>query len=124
MIGRKLGVAAEKLAGGKLVRIKVEFQDDKIMSVQVTGDFFIHPEEKIKEIEELFVLKSIFYDEKQLGDDMMKAIKKNGMTLIGITPEAIARITKKAIANPLPEKKKEREPEKGGAGERSEDGAQ
>lgn len=112
MIGRKKGIASEKLAGGKLVRVKAEFQDNSIISIQITGDFFIYPEEMVKELEEIFVLKNIFFEEKDAVDEMLKTIKKNKMTLVGITPEAIAKLTKKAIANPIPEKRKEDNSEK------------
>lgn len=106
MIGRKKGIATEKLQGGKLVRIKAEFQDNSIISIQITGDFFIYPEENVKELEEVFVLKNIFFDEKEIENEILKIVKKKGMTLIGITPEAITRLVKKAIVTPIPEEKK------------------
>jgi len=42
----------EKIPEGKLLRVKVELSDKtEILKVQITGDFFIHPEEKLKLIE-------------------------------------------------------------------------
>lgn len=39
---------------GKLVRLDFEYAD-KITSMKITGDFFIHPESAIQEVEELFI---------------------------------------------------------------------
>ena len=39
---------------GKLVRLDFEF-DSKITSMKITGDFFIHPESAITQVEQLFV---------------------------------------------------------------------
>ena len=41
------GEATEKVPGGKLLRIKVDYED-KINTVVITGDFFAHPEECIQ----------------------------------------------------------------------------
>ena len=46
------GVHTEKVEGGKLVRVKVEYnpEDKLIEDVQVHDDFFIYPEEFIDDI--------------------------------------------------------------------------
>ena len=36
-----------KVAGGKLVQVKLTPKNDKIQDIQITGDFFLHPEEMI-----------------------------------------------------------------------------
>ncbi|MBU0762572.1 MAG: hypothetical protein KKD39_06060 [Candidatus Altiarchaeota archaeon] len=40
-----------KKAGGKLLRVKVDYTGDTINNVVLGGDFFMHPEEKIEELE-------------------------------------------------------------------------
>ena len=40
-----------KVAGGKLLRCEMDISDGKISSIKITGDFFMHPEEKIVELE-------------------------------------------------------------------------
>ncbi len=41
-----------KVPKGKLIRTKVEYESQTIISVHVTGDFFLHPEDTIHRLEE------------------------------------------------------------------------
>ena len=45
------GRADYKVKGGKLIRIRVLHRGDVIERVRFYGDFFIHPEEAIEELE-------------------------------------------------------------------------
>lgn len=36
---------------GKLVRVDLTLRDWRIVKIKITGDFFLHPEEKIEELE-------------------------------------------------------------------------
>lgn len=40
-----------KVPGGKLLRAKVEVEDEKIRYLQLTGDFFMQPETDLEELE-------------------------------------------------------------------------
>ena len=40
-----------KVPGGKLLRAKVEVEDEKIGFIQLTGDFFMQPETDLEELE-------------------------------------------------------------------------
>ncbi|MFH1400361.1 MAG: hypothetical protein ABIH41_02480 [Nanoarchaeota archaeon] len=44
-----------KIPGGKLVRLDVGVVDGVVRSVVMTGDFFLHPEDALKDIEDGFV---------------------------------------------------------------------
>ena len=44
-----------KIPNGKLVRIDVQFGGGKIGSIKITGDFFMHPEDALVEIERRMV---------------------------------------------------------------------
>jgi lipoate---protein ligase len=85
-------VVTEKVPGGKLLRIKVDY-DNVINSVKITGDFFLHPEESITEIENALVGKSIH-------DDFAAIIRQatDGVEFIGISPEAISDVLKRLFA--------------------------
>jgi lipoate-protein ligase A len=48
-----------KVPNGKLVRVSAKVEDDKIMSVRITGDFFLHPEERIFELEKALAGKRL-----------------------------------------------------------------
>ncbi|MCD6171849.1 MAG: hypothetical protein J7J36_05505 [Thermoplasmata archaeon] len=36
-----------KVKNGKLLKCKIELDDNKIKNIRITGDFFMYPEEKI-----------------------------------------------------------------------------
>ncbi len=46
-----MGSAALKVQGGKLLKARVETSGGRIASLKLTGDFFLHPEETLAEIE-------------------------------------------------------------------------
>ena len=39
-----------KVKNGKLIKCTLEIKDGRIKSIKFTGDFFMHPEEKIEEL--------------------------------------------------------------------------
>ena len=41
-------VAEYKVPKGKLVRVHLRINDNKIQNIKLTGDFFLHPEESIE----------------------------------------------------------------------------
>ena len=93
-----IGKAVQKVAGGKLLKISIEF-DDVIDDVKIMGDFFLHPEEAINDIEKnLFGLKTET-DEKVIASIIKDVIEEKNFQLIGVTPDAIAQTIKKAIEN-------------------------
>ena len=90
------GEALEKVEGGKLLRIKAEF-DDAIRKVMINGDFFGHPEESSSEIEKLINGSDSGFEEGEMGAKFRELVEKRGYELIGINPEAIARVLKNAV---------------------------
>ncbi|MHA1238115.1 MAG: lipoate protein ligase C-terminal domain-containing protein [Candidatus Odinarchaeia archaeon] len=79
-----------KVVGGKLVRAETLVDANKyIKKIKITGDFFLHPEELIEEIE------SALIGVKASNDDVKETIykilnEKNGV-LIGITVEDLTK---------------------------------
>lgn len=90
------GTATEKVPGGKLVRIKVDF-DKTINSMQITGDFFLHPEDMVEEIEQCFVGCAVDVDKDLLKNKIDGFIKKNNILLVGVSSDDLARLTKQAL---------------------------
>lgn len=92
MIGR----ACQKPQGCKLIKLKVEF-GSKIENVQITGDFFIHPEETIFNIEKSLIGMEVTNLEKETIPRIENAVKN--ATMIGINNDAIKEILKEAVKN-------------------------
>lgn len=53
-----------KVKNGKLIKCVLEIKDGRIKSIKFTGDFFMHPEEKIEELEER--LRGVEFDKEKL----------------------------------------------------------
>ena len=90
------GVATEKVPGGKLLRVKVDY-DDIIKHVSITGDFFLHPEESIEKIEAAMSGLRTNESESNIVGIIKEVAKEHGIELVGISPEDIARTLKAAI---------------------------
>ncbi len=83
----------EKLLGGKLLCVDVEFSEGRIGKIRITGDFFLYPEETIERIEESLVgMKA----DGRLDVMILSALTKNRARLIGASPEDIERLIKRA----------------------------
>ena len=53
-----------KVRGGKLVRCIIEIKKGKIKKIKFSGDFFMHPEEKIEELEKRMI--GIMFNEEKI----------------------------------------------------------
>ncbi len=78
-----------KVPGGKLLRIKAEIQDGKIDKVMILGDFFVHPEDAIEEIE-----KSLYGCPLNKNDilERINRIISRGVSIIGFSAEDVAEV--------------------------------
>ncbi|RLF39876.1 MAG: hypothetical protein DRN12_06345 [Thermoplasmata archaeon] len=76
-----------KPPNGKLLRISLEYDEKKriIQNIQITGDFFIYPEEGIEELEKN--LRNTLLLEKNLFDKISSTIDSNNLIIIGFTVE-------------------------------------
>ncbi len=92
------GFARQKVSGGKLVSVRIEF-GNSIERIEILGDFFVHPEEKLPEIEKGLLGIGVKEDEHAISERIGKLAKENGVEMIGVTPEAISSTIKMAISN-------------------------
>ena len=83
------GISTKKVVGGKLLRIKTEF-NDKIHAVQITGDFFLHPEEKIVDIERTLIGLPVLESRQKIIEKIQAVIRREKIELVGISTEDIA----------------------------------
>ena len=90
------GVSKLKVPEGKLVIVKVSYSD-KIERLQILGDFFIHPEESLSLIEALFIGSQINLTKAEVSGRIDSIARKNGIEMIGVTPDAMAEAILMAI---------------------------
>ena len=81
------GNCTYKVPNGKLIKVTVEYEKEIINNVQIRGDFFIHPEESIDDLE--LALKGIDYKKKTITEIVSTFFLKNDLVAFGITPQAV-----------------------------------
>ena len=93
----------KKIPGGKLIRLDLTFGNNtdliksikSIKSIKITGDFFLHPEETITDIEDSLKGKGIDEVQKTIEE----VLRKNNAELIGVSAENIAGIIAEGITS-------------------------
>ncbi len=72
-----------KVKGGKLIKCTVKLKEGRIEEIKISGDFFMHPEEKIEEIEK--ALKGMEFKKEGIEGKLNEILKD--VELIGIDKE-------------------------------------
>jgi len=85
------GTALEKVEGGKLVRIAIDF-DAQISRIAITGDFFLYPEEELSAIEQSLVGQPSGKEPGFYTSIIDRVVEARGIQMVGITADAIARL--------------------------------
>ena len=87
--------ATLKVAGGKLLRVNMELEnvsDDRVIrSIKLTGDFFLHPEDVLPDIEKALANMGWPADEDQYVDAIQIVLDAQRAVFIGVAPLDIAR---------------------------------
>lgn len=80
-----------KIPQGKLLKISLEYNKKKntIISITITGDFFIYPEESIEQLEE--TLRNTEFEREQLREKIQKTMELHHMQCIGIHAEGLTQ---------------------------------
>ena len=84
-----MGKAEYKVEGGKLVKVQLQKRGNAIGKIKITGDFFLHPEEFIEELERR--LEGRLLDEEDLAEHINALVEKNEAVMLGASPEDFAR---------------------------------
>ncbi len=84
-----MGKAEYKVAGGKLVRVQLVKKECRIEKLKITGDFFLHPEELIEDLEKALVGQAL--NMSDLDESIGAFIERRGATLLGASPEDFAK---------------------------------
>lgn len=77
-----------KIPGGKHVKVKLWVHVEKIERITILGDFFLHPEETIQEIEKALIGTEL--SATSIESIISKVIRESNASLIGATPEDVA----------------------------------
>jgi lipoate---protein ligase len=78
-----------KVPGGKLFRIELGY-DRHIETVKITGDFFLHPEETILELEECLRGVPLPAQAEELAARLEAVLARNAALLVGVSPADLA----------------------------------
>ncbi len=84
-----MGKATYKVEGGKMIKVQLTERDGRIEEIKITGDFFLHPEELIEDLEEMLVDQPL--EESILADSIRKLMEEKGATLLGALPKDFAK---------------------------------
>ncbi len=90
-------VATRKVTGGKLLRVKCDVADGVLRGVSLTGDFFMHPEEGVSELEGALNGMS---NEAPVGEFVSKLndlVHGRGFELVGFNVSDVAETLVEAI---------------------------
>ncbi len=87
---------ALKNPGEKLVHIDVDFKNDTIAYIHLSGDFFIYPEEAIAEIEQL--LLGLPVERALIEQHILTLLQRKNIEMVGISVSTIAQGIMEAFA--------------------------
>ncbi len=86
-----------KVKGGKLIKCMIEIEENAIKKIKFSGDFFMHPEEKIEELEKR--MEGVELNEekiKKIFDEFFMKIE-----VIGADKEDFLKLVMKLVMNCL-----------------------
>lgn len=86
-----------KIPNGKLVRISLEFDTTILQKIRICGDFFIHPEETIVDMENALFNLPVESSEERIQSLLDQAVHKKKAELIGIDTATVAKLIHEAI---------------------------
>ncbi len=94
--GYVMSSANRKVKEGKIVKVEVEF-DNVITKLKISGDFFLHPEEVLDDIEEsmLDLKRDVSFD--TLVFKIHNIIRNYDAQMIGVSPESLALVIREAL---------------------------
>ncbi len=91
-----LGKAQRKVLGGKLVKVAVDFESH-INFVQISGDFFLHPETALASVENCMKGLPIPISSQLLEEKIVHALNEQGAQFVGISPKDLAETIAEAL---------------------------
>ncbi|OYN91193.1 lipoyl protein ligase domain-containing protein [Parenemella sanctibonifatiensis] len=87
-----------KVRGGKLVAVQCEVEDGRLTDVQLSGDFFIEPDDALLDINAALTGMSATATAEQYAAAIEQALAPQ-VQLIGFTPQAVGTAVRRALGN-------------------------
>ena len=85
--------AEYKVPGGKLLAAELGVEGGRLVGVKITGDFFMHPEAAIIELEKALDNTSV----EDLEDNVNRFFKDNDVTLFGVEAGDFVKVIRLAL---------------------------
>ncbi|MCX9081341.1 MAG: hypothetical protein OIN83_04020 [Candidatus Methanoperedens sp.] len=86
----------QKVKEGKVVKVEIEC-NELIRNIRITGDFFIHPEDILDEIEKSIIGLKRSASIETIMSNIQSRIAGRDVQMIGISPESIALLISEAL---------------------------
>ena len=87
-----------KTVGGKLVTVQFDLNDGYLRNVQVSGDFFLYPEDALGDIRQALEGLPETTGEEEIASRIRKALPPD-VSLVGFSPEAIAIAVERGLGH-------------------------
>ena len=96
-----IAYSSQKVKEGKIVKVEAQY-DNVITRLKISGDFFLHPEEVLDDIEKsmLDLKRDVSFDTLVLK--IHKIIKNYDAQMIGISPESLALVIRETLKSITP----------------------
>jgi len=91
------GRAQRKVPGGKLVKVWVKVGEGRIQDLRITGDFFLHPEDAILDVEDSLRGVEAGAGIGSLERRISRALREKGAEFIGVEARDIALALREAL---------------------------
>ncbi len=88
--------ASRKVKEGKIIKVEVEF-DGFIRKIKITGDFFLHPEDVLENIEKSIIGLKKDTSMEAIASKIQNIIEAHDVQMIGISAESMASVIKEAL---------------------------
>ena len=91
-----MGKAELKVPGGKLLRAFTTLREGRIEEVRITGDFFMHPEEVLEELERR--LRGTPAERGAVRGVVEEFFRSSAPTVLGADPEHFIEVVLRSIS--------------------------
>jgi hypothetical protein len=85
--------AEYKIPGGKLLLCEIDTEDEVIKTIKISGDFFMHPEDAINELEETLLGTPI----QSYQNEIINFFQERKITLYGVSQQDFITVIQLAI---------------------------